>query len=231
MNNLELSQQFDLLYNNLASDQAPPLNSYEVSVFLTKAQLEIVKQRFLPTGNFKQTGIDDSHKRQVDLSELIKMDSPKQLSTSTYDIRGTIYSLPEDYFLMLNEQVIISTGSTLVVCPIKYDEYNRIMMKPYHEPYKKQAWRINHNNSQIEIIPHTGETVLTYRIRYVKRPQPIILEDLEDGLSIEGLTKATECELNPEVHSEIVDRAVFLAKAFYLNNDANEVLQINQGHE
>lgn len=230
MNNLELSQQFDLLYNNLASDQAPPLNSYEVSVFLTKAQLEIVKQRFLPLGNLKQAGIDDSHKRQIDLSELIKMDDPKQLSTSTYDVRGTIYNLPEDYFLMLNEQVIINTGNTLVVSPIKYDEYNRIMMKPYHEPYKKQAWRINHNNNTIEIIPHTGETVLTYRIRYVKRPQPIILEDLEDGLSIEGITKATECELNPEIHSEIVDRAVQLAKSSY-SGDLNTDMQLNQMNE
>jgi hypothetical protein len=37
MNNPEISNQFDILYNNITSDKAPGLNEYEKSVFLTKA--------------------------------------------------------------------------------------------------------------------------------------------------------------------------------------------------
>lgn len=71
MDNTEFSNQFDVLYNNVMSNAAPGLNEYEKSVFLTKAQNEIVKNYFNPKGNKYQEGFDDSAKRQIDFSELI----------------------------------------------------------------------------------------------------------------------------------------------------------------
>ena len=38
----EFSIEFDLLYNNISSNQAPGLNEYEKSVFLTQAQEAII---------------------------------------------------------------------------------------------------------------------------------------------------------------------------------------------
>ena len=38
MTNQEVSNEFDILYNNVTSNQAPGLDEYEKSVFLTKAQ-------------------------------------------------------------------------------------------------------------------------------------------------------------------------------------------------
>ena len=48
MTNLEFSNEFDVLYNNITSNQAPGLDEYEKSVFLTKAQDEIIKAYFNP---------------------------------------------------------------------------------------------------------------------------------------------------------------------------------------
>ena len=42
MTTTEFSNEFDVLYNNIASNQAPGVDEYEKSVFLTKAQEEIV---------------------------------------------------------------------------------------------------------------------------------------------------------------------------------------------
>ena len=42
MTNKEFSYEFDILYNNIMSNQAPGLDDYEKSVFLTKAQEEII---------------------------------------------------------------------------------------------------------------------------------------------------------------------------------------------
>ena len=42
----EFSIEFDIMYNNVTSNSAPPLNEYEKSVFLTQAQLEIVKELY-----------------------------------------------------------------------------------------------------------------------------------------------------------------------------------------
>ena len=66
----EFNTNFDLLYNNIASNQAPGLDEYEKSVFLTKAQLELVKNYFNPKGNKYQEGFDQSPKRQLDFSTI-----------------------------------------------------------------------------------------------------------------------------------------------------------------
>ena len=65
MTNLEFSNQFEVLYNNITSNQAPGLDNYEKSVFLTKAQDEIIKSYFDPRTNKPQEGFDGSEKASV----------------------------------------------------------------------------------------------------------------------------------------------------------------------
>jgi len=45
----------------------------------------------------------------------------------------------------------------------------------------------------------------------VKRPRPIILENLPNNLSIDGISTTSECELNPILHLDILNEAVRLA--------------------
>ena len=58
MTNQEFSNEFDVLYNSIMSNQAPGLDEYEKSVFLTKAQDEIIKSYFNPRKNKTQEGFD-----------------------------------------------------------------------------------------------------------------------------------------------------------------------------
>ena len=51
MTTQEFSNEFDVLYNNIMSNAAPGLDEYEKSVFLTKAQNEVLKNYFNPQGN------------------------------------------------------------------------------------------------------------------------------------------------------------------------------------
>ena len=60
----ELNNEFDIHYNAIASQSAPGLDFYEKSVFLTKAQLELVKNYYNPKGNKYQTGFENSEKRR-----------------------------------------------------------------------------------------------------------------------------------------------------------------------
>ena len=48
MNAEEFSNEWDLYWNNISSNQAPGLNEYEKSVFLTRAQLELIQAYFSP---------------------------------------------------------------------------------------------------------------------------------------------------------------------------------------
>lgn len=234
----EFSNQFDILYNNIMSNAAPGLNEYEKSVLLTKAQDEVLKNYFNPKGNKYQEGFDGSAKRQIDFSGLISVKEGTLLNGQAgFDLRAKIYRMPEDVFLIINETLTTDTGVKQVV-PISFDEYSRLMSKPYKEPLKYQAWRLITESSGsddiiVELIPHSGETVSKYTIKYVRRPKPIILVDLASeygDVSINGVSTISECELNPLIHEEILQKAVEIAKIIY-TGDANGLLQVGQRSE
>lgn len=339
----EWSDEFDVLFNNVSSNQAPGLSEYEKSIFLTAGQEETVFNWFNPQGNKYLEGFDDSIKRQMDFSELVvtastsvgersavpdirayvvnedslsgtytgtdgyvyyweaeaqfqygvpsgnlvslypKWTDPNQpmslyrsddltqtnpiprfypgiyydTQTSAYveilsngslnrnvfplvkqgrygyhsvnlDDRMITYQLPSEAMLILNEVLMVNnatgTNQTLQGIPITFDEYTRIMSKPYHEPLKRQFWRMLSKGNEsyqpvVEIIPHTNDTVQRYTVRYVRRPRPIILEDLStnygSNVSINGETAPFKGELNPIVDRAILNRAVVLAKNAY----------------
>ena len=238
MTTSEFSNEFDVLYNNIMSNAAPGLNEYEKSVFLTKAQEEIIKNYFNPKGNKYSEGFDGSAKRQIDFSGLISVADGTAVGSpsTTFDIRAKVYKLPVDLFLMINESLTTNTGVKQVI-PIRYDEYTRLMSKPYKEPLKYQAWRLvtkgEGNTVQSEVIPHSGETISKYTVRYIRRPAPIITTNLSSeygDVTINGVSTISECELNPNIHSEILQRAVELAKAAY-QGDLQTSVELGQRSE
>lgn len=262
MSNQELSNSLDTLLNSYntqaaygeqASKREIVLDEYEKSVLLTQAQDIVLKSYFDKTLNQQGQGFDDSSRRQIDFSSLIKIAelTPVTENIATFDERGLVYQLPRkkdehdadiegttDVLFILNEKLIqvftdtsvtpnvVSKKKEFVVVPISYKEYDREMSKAYAQPLKKQAWRLFQNQKagfdvSTELIPRfnvrqsteENETVsFIYKIRYVKRPRPIVLEDF-DGLDIDGISKETSCELNPILHMDILNKAVELAVA------------------
>ncbi len=213
---------FDVLYNNITSAQAPGLNAYEKSIFLTKAQDEILKNYFNPKskGNNLQEGFDGNAKRQVDFSMLTTVANTRssRFSAPLFDTRSNTksVSLPSDMMMVINEVVEVDRNDERVllqVIPIKFDEYSRLMSKPYKRPLKYQAWRLINSNTanRADIVIGPSDSMAKYTIRYIRRPKPIIVSDL-DGLTIEGLSDTQGCELDPILHEEILQRAVELAK-------------------
>lgn len=242
MTTQEFSNEFDVLYNNIMSNQAPGLNEYEKSVFLTKAQNEILKNYFNPKGNKYEEGFDGSAKRQIDFSNITKAAILSNTEDSSYekiDLRSTLFEFPEDALFVINENLFVQSGSKqlpLVVVPITFDEYMRLMNKPYKYPLKNQAWRfvnMGTDSRVVEMISSKTLTGATYNIRYIKIPQPIILTNLSDNyseLSIGGESEETQCELDPILHPEILQRAVELAKAAYLG-DLNSSVELGKRSE
>lgn len=225
MTNSELSNEFDVLYNSITSNQAPGLDEYEKSVFLTKAQDEILIAYFDPSGNKVQEGFDGSQRRQIDFSMVTKADSYKdssKFSPAIFDPRDNSKSvtMPSDILMLLNERLAVTRSGKdeyLTVIPINFQELNRLMSKPFKRPLKYQAWRIFNYASasnKADLVVGPADTIKEYSFRYVKRPAPIILSDL-DGLTINGIGIESSCELDPILHHEILQRAVELAKAAY----------------
>ena len=243
MTTQEFSNEFDVLYNNIISNQAPGLDEYEKSVFLTKAQLEVLKNHFNPKGNKYGEGFDDNPKRQVDFSTLITSAKPSAYTSSSYvkfDDRSLLYKMPSDILIMLNETGVSTVDGVtrlISIIPIDFAEYSRLMSKPYKQPLKNQGWRLFQSTGGIdfvsEVIVKYNSTLTDYKIRYVRRPKPIVLANLADeysNISIEGVSTISECELDPILHSEILQRAVELAKAAYLG-DLKSSVELGQRSE
>lgn len=244
MTTQEFSNEFDVLYNNIMSNQAPGLDEYEKSVFLTKAQSEILKNYFNPKGNKYGQGFDESAKRQIDFSTLITVAKPSQQTSVEgyvkFDDRSKLYKMPKDILFMLNETGISTVDGVkrlISIIPMNYEEYARLMSKPWKQPLKNQGWRLFQSTGGADFISEVvikyDSTLTDYKIRYVKRPKPIILANLADeysNVSIEGINTITECELDPILHPEILQRAVELAKSAY-TGDLKSSVELGQRSE
>ena len=244
MTTQEFSNEFDVLYNNIMSNQAPGLDEYEKSVFLTKAQLEVLKNYFNPKGNKYGQGFDENAKRQMDFSTLITVAKPSLYTAPTgyikFDDRSELYRMPGDILIMLNETGINTVDGVkrlISIIPMNYEEYARLMSKPYKQPLKNQGWRLFQSADGVDFISEVvikyNSTLTDYRIRYVRRPKPIILANLSDeysNVSIDGITAITECELDPIIHPEILQRAVELAKSAY-TGDLKSSVELGQRSE
>ena len=293
---IEFSNQFDILYNNITSNQAPGLNEYEKSVFLTKAQDEIVKNYFEASslGNTVKKGFDDTILRQMDFSSLMTTREYQDgiIGESTLDPRAIVYDIPENdnVYIVINESLHLMDDNGVVkgvrqVVPLSYLEYSRLMLKPFKQPVKNQAWRLITSGksgelnktdanstikTRVEIITtnadlnhYTGNMVIDlpeknidtsvenlikdinisinepivtnirYVVRYVRKPRPIILTDLDDiygeSLSINGHTKSSSCELSDIVQEAVLQRAVELAKISYEGNANDTQLMMEAG--
>lgn len=262
MTTSEFSAEFDVLYNNITSNQAPGLSDYEKSVFLTKAQNQLVQEYFNPMLDGSGGGFDGSPKRQIDFSSIIDWEVLYRVTQNIpkYDPRSIVFAMPKDLLLVLDEQLSLLDYSSVSysqadndtfysVVPVSYEEYNKLMAKPFKYPPKNQAWRLivkkmsiivpdttdidsNDISEEVEEPTRDGPTLATvqeirqlveiigkfpstpyYRMRYVRKPVPIVLEDLSLlGVSIDSVTAVTNCELPDETHHEILERAVTLAK-------------------
>ena len=259
MTNEEFSNEFDVLYNSITSNQAPGLDEYEKSVFLTKAQSEILREYFNSRVDGTNGGFDGSQKRQYDFSFLIKTtileanlaNKSEEGYIPKIDNRGYLFNFPEDYFLSINEVIRDDESSNKFysVVSISYSDYQRLMTKPYAYPPKRVAWRLFIGTIQKTLEDTTTKVTVpvaeiigkfvgnsdnwNYTLRYVKKPNPIILINLtDDDLSIEGKKTETPCEFPSQLHQEILERAVTLAKiAYQAGSTATIAAQSNKNNQ
>lgn len=247
MTTSELSNEFDVLYDNLATKGAPGLDNYDKSVFLSKAQLEIVKNKYNPLGNKYKKGFEQNEQRRTDIKELIFDFKATEVVNTNAKINSSsvVYKIPDDVlYIIFEEGTIASTekaclaGKTIDVDPTTHDEYKTILKNPFKRPDEGNALRLDlseqDGNKVVEI--YSEYSLDEYHIRYIKLPPPIILSDLdvefvEEGLTIQGDKIKSECILGESIHQEILDRAIEMAINSYKGGDLKTTVQLNTRNE
>lgn len=241
----EMKFEFEIGYNAIASMSAPGIDDYELSVYLTKAQEELVKDYYNPLGNKYQSGFENSEKRRSDLKELVvdlKTDEKVEtlLGISKY---SQFFKIPTNVFLPIFESCDfadtdcdIYKGVTIYVK--SHDEYNIQIANPFKNPDNQTVWRLNLSSIQDEYVVELISTrkIAKYNLRYIKFPEPIIITNLNtafpgQGLSIDGSTLQADCKLYKGIHREIVDRAIELSLRDYKEAGLSSKVQLDTRNE
>lgn len=224
----EWSLAFDLLWNNIYSDKAPGLNEYEKSVFLTRAEESVCVAAY--KGALGEP-FESSEEITAYLGTLVKQASCVKANATeeaaAYKISSdsVLYKNPTDMLFRTWEGCTITVsgcGNKQVrVIPITQDEYWRAEKNPFRGPNARKVLRLSYikddttgnsysNTVYSELI--SKYPITEYDVRYLKKPEPIILEDLSGGLSIDGYTTVATCKLPEALHQTILAEAVKMAK-------------------
>ena len=216
MNVQEFSNSFDTLLqpyiikdnfgeqNNLAFDE------YEKSIFLTKAQEQIVLELYQE--------LEQSEEVRKYLSNLIKTDNYVPIGEQDETLINNTFKsykveIEDSVLFMIYEQCTLSdennciNGRIVSVVPTIHDDLDKVLKNPFKSPNNRKVIRLDFDN-KIELI--SKYNISNYKIRYLKKPNPIILVKLED-LNIDKKQEVSNGETNPILHERIVQRAVQLA--------------------
>lgn len=222
----EWSTEFDFLYQNITSNQAPGLTEYEKSVFLTREQEADVVMLY--KGTFGDS-FEETEELTHYLSALVSQEEcTREGCNMPHVVIGSeIFILPDDLLFRTLEMCRIDVPGCgekdVVVIPVTQDEYWRTSRNPFKGANENKVLRLTYGDAEAfgdnayrnqysEII--SKYPVVSYSVRYVRRPDPIILVDLsEEDKSINGQTGPKTCALPELLHQTILTGAVKAAKA------------------
>lgn len=228
----EFSNAFDTLVSSYrrfkAYDDKEVLDSiefdeFEKSYFLTKSQEELVRQLYSGKNQFRDSFEQTEELRRY-LNELV-VTKKYDLSNEEYDAdtgitdQSYVVPLEDDVMFIVYEAVKLSddslgcySGTVINLQPTTHDEYNQIKDNPFRGTTKYRALRLDTRKDDEDCVEIISKYPCSeYIMRYLKKPSPIVLVDLPNGLTIQGVSDKTECELDSAIHEIILEKAVGMA--------------------
>ena len=205
-------------------------NEYEKSYFLTKAQDELVIALYNGR-NVSGESFESTEELRRYLSNLVKEVRLQPITNTSGLVIGIgsnskFFTLPQDLWYITYEAVDIdgarcSALSPMDVYPVTQDDYNKTKRNPFRGANDRRALRLDLSDGVIEIV--CKYIVKDYYVRYLRKPKPIVLVNMPNNLTIDGVGKKSECELHEALHQRILERAVTEAlQSKITNNNDNK---------
>ena len=219
----EFSNEFDTILqsysvqNELGQQNPIAFDEYEKSVFLTKAQEQIIITLYNGK-NSSNESLEKTEELRRYLSNLIKTEIRTKLTDNLPNAvsqHSQFFSLPDDLWFITYESAKVTSedkclnGKELMIIPVTQDDYFRTSRNPFRQSNDRKALRLDIKDNTVEII--SKYDISQYLVRYLSKPEPIVLIDFEEGLSINNVSTKKECKLNPALHRLILDEAIRLA--------------------
>jgi hypothetical protein len=213
MTTAEFSAELDVIYENINKNGAPGLDLYEKSMILTHAQ-ELYVQNIA-----SQT---DTVPLLAQLYDTYTDNVP--VSNAGYSW-GILFKLPTNGIIKVLNEVITDTSTNIdyTVITLSNIEFQQKQISPYKYPPRRRAWRLlvtpsTESNIEVFCRPEVTTSSIVYKLRYVRKPNPIILTNLASltpAASIDGQTAARTSELDIACHRDILKLAATLAEQYY----------------
>ena len=232
----EMKFNFMLKYDSMFEFAAPAYDDRQISWVLTSAQNRVFLDKYYTPSNKYGLGFEADEKRRRDLEQLIKDASWTSPSTSVNGLQpsatqtgvhpnGRFFDLPANFVYAIEEAVITDAipNKEVPVKPVTHDIYLANVNNPYKQPYANLVWRMDYSRQvdaegdpndggtvatakRTELITAPGATITKYRIRYLRMPSAIVVDEFDP-------TNQKHCVLDETLHETIIDEAVKIAKA------------------
>lgn len=218
MTNKEFSDGFSTLLNSFGITPNITLDEYEKSTFLTNAQEQLIIDIYSGRNIIYGKSFEQTEEIRRYLSNLVETYETSTKVTGKLGLSqdSVFFEIPQDTWFITYEVAFLKDsrlgcldGIEASVVPLPQDDLYRAKDSPFRGPSKDRVLRLDIKSDLAELI--SKYNVDKYLMRYISQPTPIILVDLPDGLSINGVSTESKCELNPVVHRAILERAVQLA--------------------
>lgn len=218
MTNKEFSDGFSTLLNSFGVTPNITLDEYEKSTFLTNAQEQLIIDIYSGRNIIYGKSFEQTEEIRRYLSNLVETYETSTKVTGKLGLSkdSVFFEIPQDTWFITYEVAFLKDsrlgcldGIEASVVPLPQDDLYRAKDNPFRGPSKDRVLRLDIKSDLAELI--SKYNVDKYLMRYISQPTPIILVDLPDGLSINGVSTESECELSPVVHRAILERAVQLA--------------------
>lgn len=217
----EFSDEFDTLIGAYATTLPSTIpgsllefDEYEKSCFLTNAQEAIVTTLYSAN---QGAGFETSEEVRRYLDRIIVTAEPKEIDVMPKikdKFIHTQYLLPCDIWYIVYEEATYSgegscyANAVADIVPVTMDGYNRTIANPFRGPKLERVLRVDSGVNTVELV--STRPLARYYIKYLRKPLPIITAPL-DGVTINGFSDISGCELNSSIHRRILEAAVRLA--------------------
>ena len=232
MTHNEFSNEFDVLIQSYLTKDSfgetsiIAFDEYEKSVFLTNAQEELVVSLYNGRNDLQESFEQTEELRRYlnSLVTTVVLNTTINTTLTLTKKDSYVFELPENILAIIYEQIHFTDDACndnygIQVIPVTHDDFSRQSRNPFKGASARKVLRIDAGNNNVELI--STKSIKDYIVRYIKKPNPIILDELED-VRINGEHHITECELPEILHKRILDIAILRAlnsKGLIKNNN------------
>lgn len=233
MTNQQFLDNFYLQYDKVATLQAPGYTPSEIQLMAQEAQELLILTSYNPQSNRLKEGFEETEKRIQDLGNLVRTRVLTPLVQTAENMpNGRFFQLPNTpyttypttsnnfdmYWFTVYEQAITDMYDycapkvggqyqykTLEVIEINHNEFVQLLEDPFNRPTSSKVWRMRVEDGRQELITDGTYNITGYRVRYIRKPRPIILDgsipltdpcsELSDHIQYELVRKTLEIAL------------------------------------